>query len=168
MTTVYVYAPITSVAYLPHEGGGGHCDPSGSQGLDCLKAGSQGMAVRFYASSNVKSVRFTQVNNCAPGCTQNYKNAVKAELYGEYNASGCYFGWVLYGHLQSPISNQVWNGNWSKTVGYVVDYVSGDCSYYNDNDHVHMEANLGIKLITNWYASLTQGTTAVYKFLAAC
>lgn len=166
MTTVYVYAPLTSTAYLTHNNGTGYCN-GGSQGFDCVKAGSQGMAVRFYASSNVKSVRFTQTNNCAPGCTQNHQNAVKVELYGNYNASGCYFGWVLYGHLQSPISNQVWNGNWGKTVGYVVDYVAGQCSYYNDDDHVHMEASNGYRLV-NWWDSLTQGTTAIYSFLAAC
>ncbi len=119
--------------------------------------------------TSVKSVRFTQTNNCAPGCSQSHRNAVKADLYGGYNASGCYFGWVLYGHLHSPISNGVWNlsGVGSIQVGYVVNYVPGQCPYYNDDDHVHMETFSGIRLVS-WWNSLTQGTTPVYKFYAIC
>lgn len=164
MSAAYVYAPLTSTAYTPS----GHSDCNGgSQELDCLKSGSQGSAVRLYVSSNIKSVRFVRTDNCAPGCSQNHQNAVKAELYGDYNASGCYFGWVLFGHLQNPISNQVWNVSGSKIVGYVVDYVFGQCGYYGDDDHVHMEASLGMRLVSGGN-SLTQGTTAIYSFIPAC
>lgn len=162
--TAYVYAPLTSTAIVP--GSHNYCN-GGSQGLDCLKSGSQGSAVRLYVSTNIKSVRFTRTNNCAPVCSQDHKNAVMVELFGDYNASGCYFGWVLYGHLQNPITNQVWNVSVTKTVGYVVNYVQGQCSYYNDDDHVHMEASLGNRLVSA-YNPLTQGTTAIYSFIAAC
>ncbi len=166
MSTAYVYAPLTSQVYLTHQGGGGYCN-GGTAGFDCLQGGSQWSSVKFYASSNVKSVRFTQTNNCAPGCSQPHRNAVKAELYSGYDASGCLFGWVLYGHLNSPIGNSVWNLNWGITVGYVVDFVAGQCPYYNDNDHVHMEVYRGTRLVNTWYQQLYQGNTPIYQFTGA-
>lgn len=149
MADAYIYAPFTSTGY----NFSGHSACNGGalgQMLDCLKNGATG-SIRFFVSTNVKSVRLTRTDNCAPGCSQNHRNAVKAELYGSVNASGCYFGWVLYGHLVSPIANGVWNlsGSGGITVGYVVDYVAGQCSWYNDDDHVHMEASNGTRLV-NW------------------
>lgn len=116
--TAYVYAPLTSNVLIPPNHS--NCD-GGSQGMDCVKSGSENSAIRLYVSSNIKSVRFVRRDYCAPTCIQNYyKNAVRAELYGDYNMAGCYFGWVLYGHLLNPLTNQVWNVSGSKTVGYVV------------------------------------------------
>lgn len=166
MPTAYVYAPYSSYAKV----WSGHSPCNGGyQSLDCALYNSGWSSLKLFVTSNVKSVRFTRTNNCAPGCSSNLRNAVKVDLYNGYNATGCYFGWVLYGHLAWPIANGVWNlssGNysWGVQVGYVVPN-PGNCSYYT-GEHVHMEAVGGTRLPSNnnW---LNQGTTAIYRF-GAC
>ncbi|VAW30767.1 hypothetical protein MNBD_CHLOROFLEXI01-525, partial [hydrothermal vent metagenome] len=62
--------------------------------------------------------------------------------------------------------NGVWNLNWGIHIGYVVDYIPNQCSYYNDDDHVHLETYRGARLV-NWWQQLYQGSTAVYRFNGA-
>ena len=141
MATAYVYSPITAWA-LVHDSTHNACN-GGYRMVDIAKWDTVWHSARLYVSNNVKSVRFTRTDNCAPGCNSNLRNAVKVDLYGSTNASGYYFGWVLYGHLSFAIGNGTWNlagSNYSNGVqlGYVVPY-DPNCSTYYSGAHIHME-----------------------------
>jgi hypothetical protein len=77
--------------------------------------------------------------------------------------TGTYFGWVLYGHLSSRISNGVRNSIYGLTVGYVVDDPD-NCNYY-DGEHVHMEAIGGGRMVSNSTNGFYAGSTPIYLFV---
>lgn len=162
MANAYVYAPFTKVGNNPVRTHDNNSCQSGQQMVDLYTGLVHGIAVRFYASPAVQSARFTRVSGCAPNCNIDLQNGVKVDLYSGLNGTGTNFGWVLYGHLASRISDGVRSSTYGLTVGYVVDDPN-NCAYYS-GEHVHMEAIGGARMVSNSTNSFHAGSTPIYLF----
>ena len=164
MSVAYVYAPYTAWALVY----GGHNDCSGGQKLmDLSRDNTQGLPLDVYVNyPSVKSVKFERLDNCCNICGQDIQNAVKVKLYGAINKQ-CYFGAILYGHLNNPIAAGWKNlgSSWAGRVGYVVN-APGNCTCYT-GEHVHLEVWGGQRLVSN-YAYVYKGSTPIYKWTFGC
>jgi hypothetical protein len=163
MTYAYFYAPIT--AYSREWSGHSACN--GGSGLIDISEWTYGSAddeVRAYFSyPAVRSIHYTRLDNCCSACGAAIQSSVKVDVYALPNL-GCWMGWVLYGHLDTPTNSGWINLSSSQTSVYIgmVPWPPANCNCY-DAAHSHMEKSNAVKLVSpdQW---VTAGTTPIYRW----
>ncbi len=133
-------------------------------------------SIWLYFSIGIRSIRTFIRYLCCDGCSgqqHDYSRTVIVELYAEPNAV-CYIGAVKFGHVAFPQvqDGQIYNfsGATSIKIGYVVggDYPPNcknegkECCY--TGPHVHMERSGGERVAPPCCATVSEGTTPIYRW----
>lgn len=178
MAYVFVYSPVGGII----TGRANYCLPcpapcDGDQGAHSTCVGwsspvdidaNDNETIYLYASTLVKSIRTLIELECCCTCGNNdYCRAIKVELYGLFNAE-CLIGSVLYGHVANPqvTHNTVYNAS-SKLLGYAPPCNGCGCGCYTGS-HSHMERSGGSTVAPCCCVDTTKGSTAIYRWNAAC
>jgi hypothetical protein len=128
---VYVYVPVTGAIVGTPSGyctGGPHPFVCVSSPYD-ISCGA-GAAIIFKASSQVKSIQTTYYSSgvCFRGSEvpTPWDAQLKVDFYLNINGQG-WIGKVCYAHVNSPVSNGIYNVN-TKTIGFVPSNCSCACA----------------------------------------
>src|SRR5690606_1788136 len=103
-----------------------------------ISAGSYS-TLYLYANGEIRSFYVAHETSCAPSsdCSADHKRALKIHLYHKQNYC-CEIGWILFGHVRSPLSAGWYNYTPSGVV--LGNVPPGTCTYYSGG-HSHMEAH---------------------------
>lgn len=176
---IYVYAPYSGqnwgqATYC--SGGAAHTIVGGSGWANPIDigGGSDGTALKFYASGLVRSIRTTKIPYiCANQGLTPWTNGVLVDMYLDLSGTQ-YLGSLIYGHVKERIGDNLYSsGLWGKQIGKLPPDLcaSGQCNCAittccSEGIHVHMERKgpvVAVNAFTCW-ASLTAGSTWLYNF----
>lgn len=120
-------------------GGSGYCCP-----IDLGWYGV-GTDMIFRGSSNIKSIKIVHIGNVCATDPSPWTDGVKVHLYAQPNQV-CWFGEVLYGHLQNRAPNgrkvNRPSSGWAEYLGELPRDCACSCSR---GIHVHMECRGGVR-----------------------
>ncbi len=151
MPWYYVYSPLSGyctsrISNQTYCSGGPHAITGGSGfklPLDLVISSPGVQRLDFWGSSNIGSIRTTRRSNMcivSPGTPWN--DAVDVEMFTGPNASGSYIGTVRFGHIDSPIQNNIYNSLNGQYIGWTPgECTCRPCACYDcyTARHVHME-----------------------------
>jgi hypothetical protein len=177
MAYAYVYAPISgtvtgrdSYCSCPC----GNCNGCGSahgrcknwaSPIDIAGTGSIYLYVNYPTVRRVQT--WVEYKCCCQETNNSYARSITVDLYVYDNGKYCYVGSVMYGHIANPTVN---NGQWIDLTSSSLklgDVIGGTytCTFTcYSGAHVHLERNLGETVAPCCCASVTAGTTAIYRF----
>lgn len=178
----YVYAPIGGritgrVNYC-------RCNPS-NYDPSCTGSGSSHLPCKgwvdpvdiagtgtIYLVVNYPTVRkvHTRIEyQCCCRNSSDYARAITVDLFIYTNGQHCYVGSVMYGHIGNPMvpnDHDIYlNSSWLPLGQFLSGTYSCNGLMCYTGAHVHMERFGGETLAPCCCASVSQGTTPIYRFL---